>query len=117
MAKALGISPSYFNAIESSKYYASAEILLKLSKIYNLSVEYLVTGKGTPFFKPQPVSVEKEFTFEGEVDSIDKLLWLMNTSGYVRMEMLTHATFLVMERGAIIKKAMKESQKAKGLTS
>ena len=108
MAKALGISPSYFNAIESSKNYASAEILLKLSKIYNMSVEYLVTGRGELFYKAQVETVEKEFTLKGEVNSIEKLLWLMNKSGYARMAILTHATFLVLEQGAIIKKSMDE---------
>ena len=108
MAKALEISPSYFNAIESSKYYASAEILLKLSKIYNMSVEYLVTGRGEPFYKPQVETVEKEFTLKGEVNSIEKLLWLINKSGYAKMAILTHATFLVLEQGEIIKNSMNE---------
>lgn len=109
MAKALGISPSYFNGIESSNYYAGAEILLKLSKIYNMSVEYLVTGKGDPFFKQQPLHVEQEFTLDGEIDSIEKLLWLMRKSVYARMAVLTHATHLILEQGDIIQKTINDS--------
>jgi transcriptional regulator with XRE-family HTH domain len=119
MAKALGISPSYFNGIESSNYYAGAEILLKLSKIYNMSVEYLVTGKGEQFTNtkrskpgPKPKPVEEEFPLK-DIDTEEKLLQLMEESSYAKMSILIFATKLLDDQGDLIRKTKKDSHDKK----
>lgn len=118
MAQSLGISASYFNEIELGKTIAGGEILQKLSKIYNMSVEYIITGKGEPFTnrqetkpetqaKPQAEPVKDEITLDNNIDTVEKLLQLMQVSSYARMSVLLYATTLVMEKGDYIRKTMK----------
>ena len=118
MAQALGISSSYFNEIELSKTIAGGEILQKLSKTYKMNVEYLVTGNGEPFSKhenpkPQPKPVDNEFSLEKNIDTIEKLLKLMEQSSYVRLSILLYATKLMMEEGDSIRNLLKESSNKK----
>ena len=116
MAQSLGISASYFNEIELGKSIAGGEILQKLSKIYNMSVEYIVTGKGEPFTnqqKPEPESqsksVKDEIILNNNIDTIEKLVQLMQISSYARMSILLYATNFVLEQGDNIRKTLKSS--------
>jgi transcriptional regulator with XRE-family HTH domain len=114
MAQSLGISASYFNEIELGKSIAGGEILQKLSKIYNMSVEYIVTGKGELFTnqqkpKPQSKSVKDEVTLDNNIDTVEKLMELIRISSYARLSILLYATTLVLEQGDNIRKTLKSS--------
>lgn len=118
MAERLGISSSYFNEIELGKTIAGGEILLKLSKIYKMNVEYLVTGNGERFSNqekpkpqpiPQPKPVEDEFKLDNNIDTVEKLIQLMEKSSFVRLSILLYATTLMSEDGDRIRRLLKES--------
>ena len=115
MARELGISPSYFNGIELGKTIAGGEILLKLAKTYNVNVEFLVTGKGEPFHTPlnpkpipDPIPADNKSVLKN-IDTVEKLLLLMEKSSYARMSILVFATRLVNEQGNIIDRALEDS--------
>ena len=42
IAKLLGISQQYYSQYELGKYTMPIELLIKLSKLYNVSIDYLV---------------------------------------------------------------------------
>ena len=114
MAQTLGISSSYFNEIELSKTIAGGEILQKLSRIYNMSIEYIVTGKGEPFYKQEksksrPKPAKDEIILNNNIDTIEKLVQLMQISSYARMSILLYATNFVLEQGDNIRKTLKSS--------
>ena len=114
MARELGISPSYFNGIELGKTIAGSKILRKLDKIYNINVTFIVTGKGEPFNKlvhtdPEPVPrpAAKTNSFK-DIDSVEKLLLLMEKSSFAKMSILVFATKLVNEQSKIIENTLKD---------
>jgi transcriptional regulator with XRE-family HTH domain len=90
--KKMGITGSFISEIEKGKKYPGMAVLKNLGKIYNISMDYLINGKGRPFFPHQD---NKPASFEIGPDNPDKekirqLLQYMANSPFVKYAMLTY---------------------------
>lgn len=102
VAEALGVSASHFSEVESGKANASSEFHFKLSSLYNISVEYIFHGRGKMFYDADLKLTEEEYDFTTDVDTLDKLIWLLKNSPYFKVAMLFQATkFTHMEEDLI----------------
>jgi len=90
-AEALGVSPSHLSEIEAGKSNPSTDFHLRLSDLYNISVEYIFHGRGKMFYDEEKPK-EEEFDLSADVDSLEKLMWLAKNSHYFKMGMLLQAT-------------------------
>jgi len=110
MAAVLDVSSSHLSEIEAGKSNPSTEFYLKLSQMYNVSIEYLFHGRGGMFYDENGIASEKTFDFDSDVDDISKLNWLLNNSGYVRVSVLGFVSKLVLEEGELIKESIKKTR-------
>lgn len=110
MADALGVSPSHLSEIEGGKANPSTEFHLKLSEKYNISVEYIYHGKGNIFYEDDGKITDEPFDFESDVDSIEKLNWLLKNSGYFKHLILGYASKLIIQEEKTIKESIKKTK-------
>ncbi len=110
VAEALGISPSHLSEIESGKANPSTDFHLKLSKLYNISVEYIFHGRGNMFYEENGIINETAFDFKSDVDSIEKLLWLLKNSPYFKNMMLGHASKFTLQEEEVIKSSIAKNK-------
>ena len=84
MGKKLGYSTSTYCEFENGNIGINTLTYMKLSKIFNINLEYLVNGRGGMFYKAVPDAEEKnvEYTFDKNIDSKEKLLSMMERSTY-----------------------------------
>lgn len=110
MADALGVSPSHLSEIETGKARGSADLLLKISEMYNVSTEYIFHGRGEMFYTACGKVREKPFDFNSDVDNMEDLLWLLENSTYVRLSVMTFVSRLLLVEEAEIKKSLKRTK-------
>ena len=111
MAETLGIAPNYLSEIEGGKTNPGAEFFLRLTALFNVNIGYLFHGTGEKILSKGRKVPEEAFTLDANIDSIEKLDWLMDKSTYVRNYMLGYAARLVLENEEIIRKSMEISKK------
>ena len=110
VAEALGVSPSHLSEIEAGKSNPSTDFHLKLSELYNISVEYIFHGRGKMFYDDDLKLTEEEFDFKSDVDTLDKLIWLLRNSAYFKVAMLTHASKFAHLEEDVIKSSIKKNK-------
>ena len=110
MADALGVSPSHLSEIESGKANPSTDFHLKLSDSYNVSVEYIYHGRGKIFYEEDGKITDEPFDFKSDVDSTEKLNWLLKNSGYFKHLVLGYASKLIIEDESVIKQSIKKNE-------
>ncbi len=108
MAVALNTSASYLSEIEGGKANPGPGFFLDLSVVYDVSIEYVFHGDGEMFYDPKTRLPRAEFKDIGEIDSPEKLFWLMNRSAMFKNTMLGYAAKFYMENETIIKKAIRK---------
>lgn len=105
MAAALQIAPSYLSEIESGKANPGPDFFLKMVYEYNANPNYLFLGIGEMYLGPEHIMKAEEFQLDYEnVDSIEKLLWLMDKSSIYKSYILAQAARIYIENEGIIKK-------------
>ena len=109
MAEAIGISSGHLSEIESGKANPNADFLIKLSNLYNVAVEYIIHGRGEMFYDDGKTK-EKAFDFKSDVDTIEKLKWLLENSGFFRTSIMTYASKIIIEEEEVIKQSIKKSK-------
>jgi phage repressor protein C with HTH and peptisase S24 domain len=66
-AKILGFSSSYLSEVESGKTKPSLELLVRISKIANYNLHWLLTGEGPMLFEPSEDMVKERLASYGEL--------------------------------------------------
>ncbi len=110
MADKLGVSPSHLSEIESGKANPSTEFHLKLSDLYNISVEYIYHGRGNIFYEDDGKITDEPFDFKSDVDSTEKLNWLVKNSAYFKHLVLGYASKLIIQEESTIKESIKKNK-------
>ena len=110
MAEGLGITSNHLSEIESGKTNPTAVLFLNLAYVYNANVGYLFHGTGEPLLSALSIPAS-EFALDTHVESIEKLLWLMNRSPYVKHYVLGYASRLVIENEEFIRKSIENAKK------
>ena len=105
----LGISNSHLSEIEKGESNPTASFFLKLSQKYDVSVEYLFHGRGNMFYSDKDQTKTKEIRVEGDIDSIEKLVWLMEKSYYFRNSVLGLASRFKLENDNFIKMSIEQN--------
>ena len=61
-AKALGVNPSFISGVESDNKFLSREKLHYLLVTYNVNINYILAGIGTPFINaPKDEDIKADF--------------------------------------------------------
>jgi transcriptional regulator with XRE-family HTH domain len=105
------MAPSYLSEIESGKANPGPAFFIRFSRQYNVSIEYLFHGRGEMFYDSKQNIIEKEFSLDEEVDSIEHVLWLMKQSSMLKNAILSYASKFLMENEEIIKKSLARAKK------
>jgi transcriptional regulator with XRE-family HTH domain len=102
MAEALGIAPTYLSEIENGKGNPGPDIFVKLASIYGINLHYLFMGdEDTPVKKERRPDVSS-IDLSAELDSIDKLVLLMENSAYIRNSVMAWAAKFILENKEFI---------------
>jgi len=110
LAEKLGISSSHLSEIESGKSNPSTDFHLKLSELYNISVEYIFHGRGKMFYEDDGKISETAFDFKTDVDTLDKMIWLLRNSPYFKNMMLGYASKFIHQEEDVIKSSIAKHQ-------
>lgn len=110
MADALGVSASHLSEIESGKANPNADVILKISETYDISVEFIIRGRGKMFYDADGRIKHESFDFNTAVDTLDKLIWLAKNSPYFKVSILRLASVLVLEEEILIKKSLEKNK-------
>jgi transcriptional regulator with XRE-family HTH domain len=103
MADGLGISAAHLSEIENGKSSPSAEIFLNMGKTYNINLDYLFLERGKMLYSMGP---DKKYDFDQLVNSIDKLVWMMEESMYFKTLILAAAQKAMIAEGDIIRESV-----------
>ncbi len=110
MAHALDVSPSHLSEIESGRSNPTTDFHLRLSELYNISVEFLFHGRGEIFYDEEGRVSDDPFDFNNDVDNLPDLIWLLKNSGFIRVSVFTHVTKLIIDEETVIKKSLNKSK-------
>ncbi|HLP58624.1 MAG TPA: helix-turn-helix transcriptional regulator, partial [Candidatus Deferrimicrobium sp.] len=109
MAAALQMAASYLSEIEGGKANPGPEFFLKLVYDYNVNPNYLFLGTGEMFLGSESTIKAEEFDLErGNIDSPEKLLWIMDHSSFFRNTILSQASRIYIENENLIKRNMQK---------
>ncbi|NIM14522.1 MAG: helix-turn-helix domain-containing protein [Candidatus Aminicenantes bacterium] len=102
-AASLSMANSYLSEIEHGKAYPAFEFFHKISKIYNVNLNYLFHGTGEMFL-PREKKPEKPIEWIDEIETIDDLLWFMEHSSMFRNSIMGYAAKFLYENEQFLKK-------------
>jgi len=89
MAAAMNVAGSYLSEIENGKGNPGPEFFVRLAGQFNINMNYLFMGAPDMFVNDEGKIKQQEVDLEDEVDSIEKVAWLMEHSIYLRSIVLT----------------------------
>jgi len=112
MALKLGITNAHLSDIEKGKASPSIEVLMKITKIYDMNLEYLFFGRGKMLYSDEN-SESDRFTFDASITSTKKLIWMLNKSDYFSALVQGAAIKLMIEQNDFILKTVLEAEKIK----
>lgn len=115
MAARLDTRQGYLSEIESGKANPGPDFFLKLSSEFNVNLNYVFRGIGDMFFSTKKEISGQAFDLDQEVDSIEKVVWLMENCPFFKSTIFSFSYKTLLENEAIIKKSIKKykSQKTK----
>jgi transcriptional regulator with XRE-family HTH domain len=114
MAESFHMSSSYLSEIESGKGKPGPEFFLKLSDDYNVRIEYLFHGTGEMFYGTERTIDSEEFDFNENVDTIGKMVWLMEHSPFFKSTILGFASKFLLDNERILRKSIERDRMKKG---
>lgn len=113
MGKKLGYSTSTYCEFENGNIGISTLTYMKLSKIFNVNLEFLVNGRGGMFYKAISGTDDQkniEYTFDKNIDSKEKLLSMMTKSTFFCHNVLALAQEFFHTKGALILEMLDEPE-------
>ncbi len=111
MAKQMGISASYFSEIEAGKKPPGGEFFYKLIHLLNINPIYLFLGIGKMFMPQGMKDIEDGFDFDGDLEDMDSLFWLMKRSKFLENTILGYAGKIIIENEKVIKLGLEKHKK------
>jgi len=114
LAESFHMSCSYLSEIENGKGNPGPEFFLKLSDDYNVRIEYLFHGIGEMFYGTQRTIDSEEFDFSENVDTIGKVVWLMEHSPFFKNTILGFASKFLLDNERILKRSIEKHIMKKG---
>jgi transcriptional regulator with XRE-family HTH domain len=111
LAESFHMSCSYLSEIENGKGNPGPEFFLKLSDDYNVRIEYLFHGTGEMFYGTQRTTDSEEFDFNENVDTIGKVVWLMEHSPFFKNTILGFASKFLLDNERILKRSIEKNKK------
>ncbi|MCP5105163.1 MAG: helix-turn-helix transcriptional regulator [bacterium] len=112
MAQKLGITSAHLSEIEKGKSSPSTELVLKITKTYNMSLEFLFLGKGEMLYDQEPVNAGDQFTFDSSMTSLEKLVWMLKKSDYFAILVMGAAARIMLEENDLILETVSDNKKA-----
>ncbi len=106
----LDVSAGHLSEIEAGKANASLDLLLRLAELYNISSEYIFSGRGEMFYDAAGKGREEPFDFTSDVDNMDDLLWLLKNSGYVKVSVMGYVSKLIIDEETVIKTSLRKKK-------
>lgn len=101
LAKSLGISPGNLSDIENNKNMPSTKAAILISEHFNVSLDWLLTGKGEMFLKK----------------SSEEIVGSEGVNGQTELDTLQKRYFELVQKCETLKKNITESQKECSLLS
>ncbi|MCU0286026.1 MAG: helix-turn-helix domain-containing protein [Acidobacteria bacterium] len=95
MAQKIQIEPSYFSQIENGNANPGPEFFVRLASIYKIDLNYLFLGGQEMFIansgkEEVKEKEEKEVDLDDDIDTSEKLIWLIKNSFHARLVLQTH---------------------------
>ena len=84
----LGISGSLLSQIESGQKKPVYELLYKLMKKYNVSLDWIFSGQGEMFLKKKKKVKVKEDKYIDDIETIDDLVWYLEHSSLFNLNVM-----------------------------
>ncbi len=109
MGKSLGYSASTYCEIENGNIGINTMTYMKLAELYNVNFEYLFNERGGMFYKSVPEEIEKErreYTFDKNIDSAEKLYSMMKQSSFFCHIVLAQAQEIFHTKEKLIRDLM-----------
>ena len=104
MAQALGLAPGYLSEIENGrKNNPGIATFYKISRHYNVSLDYLVHGIGDMFLPDKDGEEKKRQNIFKGLENIEDITWLMRNSRFAKNTLLAYAVKMMIENEAVIK--------------
>ncbi len=113
VAAALNIAAGYLSDIESGKANPGPEFFVKFAREYNVNLNYIFLGIGDMLLDADRKMTVREFSFDEEVDSIEKLNWLMEHSSFFKNAILSLASKTLLENEPLVRKSLQKNLPAK----
>lgn len=107
-ARSLGMAHSYISKIETGNANPGPSLFLRLSKEFDVSIEYLFSGSGDMFLKQTKISADKleHIDLANDLQSMEDLVWLMEHSPFVKNTVLGFGLKFAAENETLIKKSI-----------
>ena len=107
-AKSLGTAHSYISKIETGNANPGPSLFLRLSKEFNVSIEYLFSGSGDMFRKQTKINADKleHIDLANDLQSMEDLVWLMEHSPFVKNTVLGFGLKFAAENESLIKNSI-----------
>jgi len=114
LAAALKIVPSYLCEIEKGNGNPGPELFVRLASEYNVNLNYLFIGSGD-MFTDAPIKIKKqEFDINEDIDTPEKLFWLVEKSVFFRGLVISHANKLLYQEKDIIEHSLRKAASKAG---
>jgi transcriptional regulator with XRE-family HTH domain len=112
-AAAIGISGSLLSQIETGQKNPVYEFLYKLMREYQVSLDWLFSGKGEMFLKRKPEVEAGEDKYIDEIESIDDLVWYLEHSNLFNLNVMGYSARFFFENEDHIKKELSRKRQKK----
>ena len=113
VAAALDMAAGYLSEIEAGKANPGPEFFVKFALEYNVNLNYIFLGIGDMLLGADRKMTIREFNFDEEVDSVEKLNWLMEHSSFFKNAILSLASKTLLENEALINRSIQKKTSAK----
>lgn len=110
MGRILGLKRSSFGKYETMENFPSLKLLHSLATRFNVSLDYLICGRGTLFYGKDETDPGRK-TVKGE---LEELLDLMDRVPLVHHSILSYFQKLKLENKELIDKYLSETQEQPG---
>ncbi len=115
-AEKLGVSPGFLSELEKGKTTPGIFVLTRLSQVFNINIDYLISGDGKPIKEKPGQSPHISFEIDPNHPDKEKIIHLfkyLNESSIVRYSVLLHFLDLVHTQKDLIETEIKNSHKTR----
>ncbi|MCU0286575.1 MAG: helix-turn-helix domain-containing protein [Acidobacteria bacterium] len=96
MAEAIQVEPSYLCQIENGNANPGPEFFVRIASIYKINLNYLFLGHLDMFIDEEGKAIKEEVDLDGEIDTTEKVTWLMENSIHFRLLIQMHANQIIV---------------------